>query len=64
MARKVIKIDTYIGSWGYNKNLLRFDLQDTEKDGAIIEISSLGEVFSKPSICTTNLSATETLKLS
>lgn len=42
MARKVIKIDTYIGSWGYNKNLLRFDLQDTEKDGAIIEISSLG----------------------
>lgn len=42
MARKVIKIDTYIGSWGYNKNLLRYDLQDTEKDGALIEISSLG----------------------
>lgn len=42
MARKVIKIDTYIGSWGYNKNLLRYDLQDTEKDGALLEISSLG----------------------
>lgn len=42
MARKVIKIDTYIGSWGYNKNLLRYDLQNTEKDGALLEISSLG----------------------
>ena len=42
MARKLIKIDTYIGRWGYSKELLRFDLQDTQKDGVVLEISSLG----------------------
>lgn len=42
MARKTIRIDQYIGGWGYNKEMLRFDLKDTETDGAVIEIASLG----------------------
>jgi len=42
MAKKVIKIDSYIGSWGYSKQLLKLDLKGTETDGAVIEISSLG----------------------
>jgi len=42
MARKVIKIDSYIGSWGYSKQLLKYDLNDTQKDGVVIEIASLG----------------------
>lgn len=42
MARKVIKIDYGIGFWGYGKQLLKLDLEGTEEEGAIIEISSLG----------------------
>lgn len=42
MAKKTIKIDTGIGGWGYNKQLLRIDLDGTEQDGAVLEISSLG----------------------
>jgi len=42
MARKVIKIEGYIGGWGYGKGLLRLDLADTQKDGVVLEISSLG----------------------
>lgn len=42
MPRKKIKIDTYIGSWGYGKQLLKMDLEGSEKDGTVIEISSLG----------------------
>lgn len=46
MAAKIIHIDNYIGRWGYSKELLRFDLDGTQKDGAVLRISSLGgEVF-------------------
>ncbi len=42
MAKKVIRIDTYIGGWGYSKGLLRYDLEGTQDEGVVIEISSLG----------------------
>lgn len=42
MARKVIHIEQYIGGWGYNKEMLRLDLDGTEDTGALIEIASLG----------------------
>lgn len=42
MAKKVIKIEGYIGGWGYGKGLLRLDLADTQKEGVVLEISSLG----------------------
>lgn len=42
MARKVIKIDYGIGFWGYGKQLLKLDLEGTEEEGVVIEISSLG----------------------
>ncbi len=46
MAAKIIRIDNYIGRWGYSKELLRYDLDGTQKDGAVLRISSLGgEVF-------------------
>lgn len=42
MARKIIRIDGYIGGYYYGKDLLRYELSGTEKEGAVIEISSLG----------------------
>jgi ATP-dependent protease ClpP protease subunit len=46
MAAKIIHIDSYIGRWGYSKELLRFDLEGTQKDGVLLRISSLGgDVF-------------------
>jgi ATP-dependent protease ClpP protease subunit len=46
MAAKIIHIDSYIGRWGYSKELLRYDLDGTQKDGAVLRVSSLGgDVF-------------------
>ncbi len=42
MARKTIRIEQYIGGWGYNKEMLRLDLEGTQEDGALLEIASLG----------------------
>ncbi len=46
MAAKIIHIDSYIGRWGYSKELLRYDLDGTRKEGAVLRVSSLGgDVF-------------------
>lgn len=46
MAAKIIHIDSYIGRWGYSKELLRYDLEGTRKEGAVLRVSSLGgDVF-------------------
>jgi len=46
MARKIIRIDNYIGRWGYGKELLRYDLEDTLEEGVLLQISSFGgDVF-------------------